>query len=87
MLKLEFSYLEEASRRRLHIHFRNQGEQIELHWFETPGKKLIMEGLGSVTDALTGSHLLSALKGREGVDLIHRLMEEAIEPMVRGNRC
>ena len=87
VLKLEFSYLEEASRRRLHIHFRNQGEQIELHWFETPGKKLIMEGLGSVTDALTGSHLLSALKGREGVDLLHRLMEEAIEPMVRGNRC
>ena len=87
VLKLEFSYLEEAARRRLHIHFRNEGEELELRWSEMPGKKLILGGLESVTDTLTGSPLLSVLKGREGAELIHRLMEEAIEPVVAGKRC
>lgn len=84
VLKLEMAYLEEAVKRRVHIFFREGGEKIELRWFEAPGKELILEGLEAVTEELSGNVLFYAIKDKGGMDLIHRLMEQTIEPVAFG---
>lgn len=83
VLKLTMTYLEEAVRRKVNIFFKDE-ENIELRWFETPGKGLIMEGLESVTDELANRLLYAAMKDNRGMDVIHRLMCQTIEPVVEG---
>lgn len=82
VLKLDIAYLEEAARRKVNFYFR--GTEIEARWCETPGKQLIMEGLESVTEELSNNMLFNALQEKGGMDLIHRLMEQTIEPVTFG---
>lgn len=82
VLKLDMAFLEEAARRKVSFHFR--GEELEARWFETPGKQLIMEGLESITEELSNNLLFHALQGKGGMELIRRLMEQTIEPVVYG---
>lgn len=79
VLKLDFAFLEEAARRRLLIRFLEG--RIVLEWNETPGKELILEGLNSLVDTMTGNTLLSILRDK-GEDLLQLLMERTIEPVV-----
>lgn len=82
VLKLEMAYLEEAVRRRIYFYFR--GNEMEARWYETPGKALIMEGLESITEDLTRHPIYNKVKEWGGMDLVHRLMEQTIEPVIRG---
>ncbi len=82
VLKLEMAYLEEAVRRIIYFYF--QGNEMEARWYETPGKALIMEGLESITEDLTRHPIYNKLKEWGGMDLAHRLMEQTIEPVIRG---
>ena len=83
VLRLDMAFLEEAARRSVYLFF--EGDGIELRWYEFPGKAMIMNGIGSVTDELSSNPLLGLLKDREAVEsVIHRLMESTIEPVVFG---
>ena len=82
VLKLEMTYLEEAVRRRIYFYFR--GNEMEARWYESPGKALILEGLESITEDLTRHPIYNKVKEWGGMDLVHRLMEQTIEPVIRG---
>ena len=82
VLKLEMSYLEEAVRRKIYISFI--GNRIETHWYETPGKALIMEGLESITEDMMNHPIYNKIKEWGGMDLAHRLMGQTIEPVIYG---
>ena len=60
--------------------------QYEIRWNETPGKKMILAGLSSITEELSGNFLYNSLLGDHNIttELLHRLMEQTIEPVVRG---
>ena len=45
---------------------------------------MIMEGLESVTEELSNHFLYGALKEKNGIEVLHRLMEQTIEPVVTG---
>ena len=93
VLKVEIAYLEEAMRRKLYVTLvRNTGnnrdlippEHIEIKWFESPGKALIMEGMESITTEVTKHPIYSRIRENGGIDLLHRLMEQTIEPVNKG---
>ena len=93
VLKVEIVYLEEAMRRKLYVTFaKNPGnkcdlippEQIEVKWYESPGKVLIMEGMESITTEVTKHPIYSRIRENGGIDLLHRLMEQTIEPVIKG---
>ena len=72
VLKVEIAYLEEAMRRKLYVTFvRNTGnnrdlippEHIEIKWYESPGKALIMEGMESITTEVTKHPIYSPYQG------------------------
>lgn len=50
------------------------------------GRKMILEGLGSITEELSGNFLYHSLLGDKNIttELLHRLMEQTIEPVVQG---
>lgn len=82
VLKLDMAFLEEAVRRKVSFFFRE--DKLEARWLETPGRRLIMEGLQSIMTELENTFWFSALKGRGGVELLRLLMERTIEPSVEG---
>jgi len=93
VLKVEIAYLEEAMRRKLYVTLvRNTGnnrdlippEHIEIKWYESPGKALIMEGMESITTEVTKHPIYSRIRENGGIDLLHRLMEQTIEPVNKG---
>ena len=93
VLKVEIVYLEEAMRRKLYVTFaKNPGnkcdlippEHIEVKWYESPGKALIMEGMESITTEVTKHPIYSRIRENGGIDLLHRLMEQTIEPVIKG---
>ena len=61
-------------------------EYIEAKWYETPGKALIMEGVESVTTEVTKHPIYSRLLENGRNNLLHRLMEQTIEPAIKGQR-
>lgn len=61
-------------------------ETIKVKWFETPGKALIMEGVESITTEVTKHPIYSRIQENGGIDLLHRLMEQTIEPVIKGKR-
>ena len=69
---------------KLEVTFEDNG--IEIRWNETPGKKMILAGLSSITEELSGNFLYNSLLGDHNIttELLHRLMEQTIEPAVRG---
>ena len=85
VLKLEITFIEECVKRKVHIFFHEDNE-IEIRWNETPGKKMILAGLSSITEELSGNFLYNSLLGDHNIttELLHRLMEQTIEPAVRG---
>lgn len=86
VLKLEITFPEECVKRKVNIFFHNENE-IETRWNETPGKKMILEGLESITEELSGNFLYNSLLGDNNItlELLHRLMEQTIEPVVWGD--
>ena len=85
VLKLEITFIEECVKRKAHIFF-HEDDKIEIRWNETPGKKMILAGLSSITEELSGNFLYNSLLGDNNIttELLHRLMEQTIEPAVRG---
>lgn len=85
VLKLEVTFIEECVKRKAHIFF-HEDNGIEIRWNETPGKKMILAGLSSITEELSGNFLYNSLLGDRNIttELLHRLMEQTIEPAVRG---
>ena len=86
VLKLEITFIEECVKRKAHIFF-HEDNGIEIRWNETPGKKMILAGLSSITEELSGNFLYNSLLGDHNItttELLHRLMEQTIEPAVRG---
>lgn len=85
VLKLEVTFIEECVKRKAHIFF-HEDNGIETRWNETPGKKMILAGLSSITEELSGNFLYNSLLGDHNIttELLHRLMEQTIEPAVRG---
>ena len=85
VLKLEITFIEECVKRKTHIFF-HEDDKIEIRWNETPGKKMILAGLSSITEELSGNFLYNSLLGDNNIttELLHRLMEQTIEPAVRG---
>lgn len=92
VLKVEIVYLEEAMRRKLYVTFVKDTsasklittEYIEIKWYESPGKALIMEGMESITTEVTKHPIYSRIRENGGIDLLHRLMGQTIEPMIKG---
>lgn len=92
VLKVEIVYLEEAMRRKLYVTFVKDTsasklitpEYIEIKWYESPGKALIMEGMESITTEVTKHPIYSRIRENRGIDLLHRLMEQTIEPVIKG---
>ena len=85
VLKLEVTFIEECVKRKAHIFF-HEDNGIEIRWNETPGKKMILAGLSSITEELSGNFLYNSLLGDHNItttELLHRLMEQTIEPAVR----
>ena len=85
VLKLEVTFIEECVKRRAHIFF-HEDNGIEIRWNETPGKKMILAGLSSITEELSGNFLYNSLLGDHNIttELLHRLMKQTIEPVIRG---
>ena len=85
VLKLEITFIEECVKRKVHIFF-HEDNGIEIRWNETPGKKMILAGLSSITEELSGNFLYNSLLVDHNIttELLHRLMEQTIEPAVRG---
>ena len=85
VLKLEITFIEECVKRKAHIFF-HEDDEIEIRWNETPGKKMILAGLSSITEELSGNFLYNSLLGDHNIttELLHRLMEQTIEPVIRG---
>ena len=85
VLKLEVTFIEECVKRKAHIFF-HEDNGIEIRWNETPGKKMILAGLSSINEELSGNFLYNSLLGDHNIttELLHRLMEQTIEPAVRG---
>ena len=85
VLKLEITFIEECVKRKAHIFF-HEDDKIEIRWNETPGKQMILAGLSSITEELSGNFLYNSLLGDHNIttELLHRLMEQTIEPAVRG---
>lgn len=85
VLKLEITFIEECVKRKVHIFF-HEDNGIKIRWNETPGKKMILSGLSSITEELSGNFLYNSLLGDHNIttELLHRLMEQTIEPVVRG---
>lgn len=82
MLKLKFSFIEEASSRLLKIRFTEK--HIEMMWNECPGKDLLMTGLDSVMTEGTSSFLLDSLMEKDTIGLVDLLMDQTICPKVKG---
>ena len=85
VLKLEITFIEECVKRKAHIFF-HEDDEIEIRWNETPGKKMILAGLSSITEELSGNFLYNSLLGDHNIttELLHRLMKQTIEPVIRG---
>lgn len=86
VLKLEITFIEECVKRKVHIFF-HEDDEVEIRWNETPGKKMILAGLSSITEELSENFLYNSLLGDHNItttELLHRLMEQTIEPAVRG---
>ena len=85
VLKLEITFIEECVKRKVHIFF-HEDNGIEIRWNETPGKKMILAGLSSITEELSGNFLYNSLLGDHNIttELLHRLMKQTIEPVIRG---
>lgn len=82
VLKIVLSYLEDATKRIIKLFFK--GERIELRASEVPGKAIILDGLSSVAGGVMDNPIVKKIREKGSVDVIHLLMESAIEPKTGG---
>ena len=59
---------------------------MEVHFSEVPGKKILLDGLGSLTAALSENTVVRKIREKGNVDLLRLAMETTLEPVVRGKR-
>ena len=86
VLKLDIALIEEAVRRKVKCCFRNRFEEIEMRWDETPGSRMISEGLGSLLGDSLKSGIADTIQNMVGVDLPALLVDRTIHPVVTGRR-
>ena len=84
VLALTIYYLEDAIRRRIKIFVEE--EKIEVHFSEVPGKKIILDGLASITSVLSDVAVVRKIREKGNVDLLTVAMEGTIEPVVFAKR-
>ena len=60
------TFIEECVKRKAHIFF-HEDNGIEIRWNETPGKKMILAGLSSITEELSGNFLYNSLLGDHNI--------------------
>lgn len=84
VLKLDLAFLEEAVRRRLKCYFLEEERKIEIHWDETPGGRLITEGLGALLGDSLKNGFMDMVRDKAGVDLPALLVDRTIHPVVTG---
>ncbi|MCI8549561.1 MAG: serine hydrolase [Lachnospiraceae bacterium] len=84
VLKLDIAFLEEAVRRKVKCYFQEPEGRIELHWDETPGGRLITEGLGALLSDSLKSGFMEMIREKAGVDLPEILVDRTIHPIVTG---
>lgn len=84
VLVLTVYYLEDAIRRKIKIFFEEN--EIEVHFSEVPGKKIILDGLASITSALSDVPVVRRIREKGNVDLLTLAMESTIEPVVFAKR-
>ena len=82
VLILNMTYLEEAMRRKLYLHFKSN--ELMAHWSESPGKELILEGLSSITGEMTKLPLYGRFLEGSGMQFLEHIMVDTIEPTVHG---
>lgn len=80
VLKVKISYLEDAMQRRMKFFFYD--DNLVLQMDETPGRKMITEGLNSVAASVADNIIIRNLKGNSKTDLIKILMESTISPVI-----
>lgn len=80
VLKVKLSYLEDAMQRRMKFFFYHDGLILQMD--ETPGRKMITEGLNSVAASVADNVIIRNLKGNSKTDLIKILMESTISPVI-----
>ena len=61
--------------------------RIELHWDETPGGRLITEGLGALLHESLKNGFMDMIREKAGVDLPALLVDRTIHPIVTGTLC
>ena len=59
---------------------------MEVHFSEVPGKKILLDGLESLTAALSENTVVRKIREKGNVDLLRLAMETTLEPVVRGKR-
>lgn len=84
VLKLDIAFLEEAVRRKLKIFF--EGNRIEIHWDETPGEKMILNGLESITADAQNHFIINNLKERGAMEVLKIAAELTIKPVTFGEK-
>lgn len=82
VLAVTVFYLEDAMKRLIKIRF--QEERILVSFDEVPGKRIILDGLASLTDSVMERPLFRRLREKGNVDLVKVLMERTIEPVIEG---
>ena len=85
VLKLNLAFLEEAVRRTVKCCFRNGYQDLEMRWDETPGSRMITEGLDSLLQDTLKTGLMDTLQNKIGVDLPAILVDRTIHPVVTGH--
>ena len=71
-------------RRRLKCYFLEEERKIEIHWDETPGGRLITEGLGALLGDSLKNGFMDMVRDKAGVDLPALLVDRTIHPIVTG---
>lgn len=84
VIKLDIAFLEEAVRRKLKCCFREGVRNIEMRWDETPGSRMITEGLGALLSDSLKTGFMDTLQNMVGVDLPAILVDRTIHPIVTG---
>lgn len=85
VLKVDIAFLEEAVRRKMKCFFKDSFHRVEIHWDETPGSRMITEGLGSLLNDSLKSGFMDTLQNRVGVDIPEILVDRTIHPVVTGS--
>lgn len=83
VLKLRVACLELAAERRIKIFFNRNGS-ITVKWSELPGRRLIIDAVGSVVKPALNKPILSAIAAKTDGDFLLYRLDRMIEPTTTG---